>query len=71
MDAIIGEAARGLKYDGAAGGVDGVETDVDVDAEVEAEESGGDEREIAEAMDWDMSERRREARFWLLEKLYL
>lgn len=58
VDAIIGEAERGLKYEG------------DVDVEVEAEEnSGGEEIEIAEAIDCDMSDSRREARFWLLEKV--
>jgi hypothetical protein len=55
---VIGE---GLKYDGAAGSVDGVE----------AESNGGGEIDIAEAMECDMSDRRREARFWLLEKLCL
>jgi hypothetical protein len=67
VDAVIGEAARGLKYDGIVGGVDGVEADVDT----EDESRGGDEMEIAEAMDCDMSERRSDARFWLLEKLYI
>jgi hypothetical protein len=72
IEADIGEVARGLKYDGAVEGVDSVEADADVDAceEAEAEESnGGGEIEIAEAIDWDMSDRRREARFWLLENL--
>jgi hypothetical protein len=72
IEAAIGEVARGLKYDGAVEGVDSVEADADVDAceEAEAEESnGGGEIEIAEAIDWDMSDRRREARFWLLENL--
>ena len=66
VDAVIGETAGGLKYDGIVGGVDGVETNVDT----EDESRGGDEMEIAEAMDCDMSERRSDARFWLLEKLY-
>ena len=68
-EAIIGEAARGLKYSGAVGGVEGVDADVDAGGETE-ERSGGEEIEIAEAMDCDMSESRSEARFWLLEKLH-
>ena len=67
-EAVIGEAARGLKYSGAVGGVEGADAEVGAEDKTE-DRRGGEEIEIAEAMDCDMSERRSEARFWLLEKL--
>jgi len=63
-EGVIGQVVRGLKYDGAVRGVDSAEAEADASKETEAAESnGGVEIEIAEAIDWDMSDKRSEARF--------
>ena len=63
VEAVAGEAAKGLKYDGVVEGVEGAEADVNAEVGVEESSGDGEEMEIAEAIDCDTSEMRREARF--------